>query len=560
MQISNNWITPRRLSQLAGLVLSLIVGARSLVQAQVNLLGWTFRVGGQTIHLGSDGSIQIPNISAPDQFGEGGPGTRPDFKSDDFLRVVGKSNDEGVPLYAFSEFFRVEQGKKYTIQSWTFTSLPPPVPQFLRAKADKPALTKIGETAQITVTGLMGDDSTQDLTHKENWTTYRSSSADVVGVDADGMITARGAGVAFVTAVNESTAAVVQIDVIPGGQLTSIQGVALDGNGAPVPGVTAFVIGAGGQADTQADGKFIIAGVAAQKRISGIIVRGKTSKGDVFGKSGPLATTADGLTDAGLITVKTCAELGIDCVDTDNDCIPDSVETKHGLNPRSPDTNNNGIPDGEEDSDGDGIPNCMEILIGTDPFNKDTDGDGLSDWDEIHRYFTDPADRDTDKDGLSDGEEIARGTDPFNPDTDGDGFDDATEILEGMNPLVADPPLIRSVASRPVTYLAAGRRESLPIEVAVTVVSRPATYGNLQTVPIPESVPVSIASDTVSYFNALAVPGPLKGFAVSSVVSYRRNLPVSASVEPEVKAGREGEPAGGPVRSVVSPLSTSVNK
>ena len=46
---------------------------------------------------------------------------------------------------------------------------------------------------------------------------------------------------------------------------------------------------------------------------------------------------------------------------------------------------------------------------GTDPNNPDTDGDGLSDGEEINTYNTDPNNPDTDGDGLSDGEEANLG-------------------------------------------------------------------------------------------------------------------------------------------------------
>jgi len=235
------------------------------------------------------------------------------------------------------------------------------------------------------------------------------------------------------------------------------------------------------------------------------------------------------------------------------------VERRMGLNPLSPDSNNNGIPDGEEDTDGDGFSNCAEILQGTDPNSRDTDKDGLSDRDEILRYFTDPANPDTDGDGMNDGDEVARGTDPFNADTDGDGFDDNTEVLEGMDPLVADPPLMRSVSSRPMSFMAAGR-EDLPIQVQVTAISRLASYGNLQTVRLPESLPITVASTTPSYFNALTVPGADREFIVSGVASYRRNLPVSASVEPDRANGSGGALVLLQDPVVRPPISASNNK
>ena len=92
---------------------------------------------------------------------------------------------------------------------------------------------------------------------------------------------------------------------------------------------------------------------------------------------------------------------------------------------------------GEVDSDGDGIPDWLELLIGTDPYNPDTDGDGLSDGEEFWIYFTDPLNPDTDYDGLKDGAEShVYGTDPLNPDTDGGGVYDGHEVMEdGTDPL-----------------------------------------------------------------------------------------------------------------------------
>jgi hypothetical protein len=64
----------------------------------------------------------------------------------------------------------------------------------------------------------------------------------------------------------------------------------------------------------------------------------------------------------------------------------------------------------------------------------DTDGDGLTD-DEERALGTDPTDPDSDDDGLSDGDEVNRyHTNPKAADTDGDGFDDNGEILAGSDP------------------------------------------------------------------------------------------------------------------------------
>jgi hypothetical protein len=71
------------------------------------------------------------------------------------------------------------------------------------------------------------------------------------------------------------------------------------------------------------------------------------------------------------------------------------------------------------DQDADNLPDDQEPGLGLDPANPDTDGDGVADGDEINIY----------------------GTDPLNPDTDGDGASDGNELFWTMtDPLVADAP------------------------------------------------------------------------------------------------------------------------
>ena len=56
------------------------------------------------------------------------------------------------------------------------------------------------------------------------------------------------------------------------------------------------------------------------------------------------------------------------------------------------------------------------------PSNPDTDGDGLNDGDETETG-SDPSNPDSDGDGINDGDEVDNGTDPNNEDSDGDGID-----------------------------------------------------------------------------------------------------------------------------------------
>ena len=99
------------------------------------------------------------------------------------------------------------------------------------------------------------------------------------------------------------------------------------------------------------------------------------------------------------------------------------------------------------DRDGDGLGDGHEDdVTGTDPDDPDTDGDGIDDGDEVGGgddpstydpdIDTDPLDADTDDDGLNDGDEVNGDgpladftpLDPLNPDTDNDGLPDGLEV------------------------------------------------------------------------------------------------------------------------------------
>ena len=156
-------------------------------------------------------------------------------------------------------------------------------------------------------------------------------------------------------------------------------------------------------------------------------------------------------------------------VDTDSDGLSDGDEVNGtgpltGLgvtDPLDPDTDNGGTQDGTEvladntdptagngaddaaaDPDNDGLSNAQEALLGTDPNNPDTDGDGLDDGDEtendgsVDPGDTDPLDADSDDDGLTDGTEAlgpdgmpisGDETDPLLADSDADGLNDGLE-------------------------------------------------------------------------------------------------------------------------------------
>ena len=70
----------------------------------------------------------------------------------------------------------------------------------------------------------------------------------------------------------------------------------------------------------------------------------------------------------------------------------------------------------------------------TDPSSPDSDGDGLKDGDEVNRYRTSPINSDSDDDKLADGEEVLKyKTDPAKADTDGDRLKDGDEVSSRYN-------------------------------------------------------------------------------------------------------------------------------
>ena len=107
------------------------------------------------------------------------------------------------------------------------------------------------------------------------------------------------------------------------------------------------------------------------------------------------------------------------------------------------------------DNDGDGLSNQAEAQLGTLPGNPDTDGDGINDGQEVNQYGTEPKNRDTDADGLLDGQEVnVTHTQPKNNDTDGDSIQDgldpeplATPMPTPVPPTATIPPTATAIAN-----------------------------------------------------------------------------------------------------------------
>ena len=106
-------------------------------------------------------------------------------------------------------------------------------------------------------------------------------------------------------------------------------------------------------------------------------------------------------------------------IDSDSDGLPDGWELASNLSPEDDGTTLaiNG-PNGDPDLDG--SINSIELSMGTNPRSGDTDGDGLGDSAETGTgIFVN---------------ELDTGTSPTLADSDGDGFGDLAEILAGSDP------------------------------------------------------------------------------------------------------------------------------
>ncbi|MBU5673998.1 DUF3289 family protein [Paenibacillus brevis] len=195
----------------------------------------------------------------------------------------------------------------------------------------------------------------------------------------------------FVYQIFDKSSAILQLGSIPVNEVWSVEGIGLD------VGYNLLRLSAQANDGTEVMKEYIIVNFDESNLDNLGIDREKDSDGD-------------GISDY----YEEHYGLSATSKDTDGDGLSDLDEIiTLKLNPLEQDSDNNGIPDGDEDKDNDGLGNLAELAHGTSLVNPDTDGDGLMDGEEVNTYMTDPLKADTDGDGLSDGWEVKIGSDPL---------------------------------------------------------------------------------------------------------------------------------------------------
>jgi alpha-tubulin suppressor-like RCC1 family protein len=218
---------------------------------------WRFSINGQQQVVAQPYQMRISNIASPDLFGLEGPGSSPDFISDDFVRVIGQSTMGGTNQYVYSEFLKIRQGETTHITNLTFTSIPPRQPESLEIGA--PARTlRVGSTNDLRVIAQYADGTTNNVSRRTMWTTYRLSNPSLAAITPDGGLIPKAPGLLFVTAVNEAATAVLSLNLATfDDRLVTLRSRFVDTEGRALNGVEVRLEGVAAEPTTSgADGGF----------------------------------------------------------------------------------------------------------------------------------------------------------------------------------------------------------------------------------------------------------------------------------------------------------------
>jgi len=266
-------------------------------------------------------------------------------------------------LGMLGDCFQIRQNLTYIVRRLRISRTPPVRIEETRVAAATPVLNEVDQQTRMLLDGTLSDRSTINLVQANACATYQTSNSRVATVDRLGTLTARGPGLAFVTAIVEGVTAVTRVLVVPPGVgLTTVTGTVQLEDGTVVSGAAVSVLGQPIGGRTGLDGFFEIAGVAASRdrypTLTAVAQRRARNRLYV-GSSASTDSVPSGITHVGLITLSSVGG------DRDGDGIPDGVEAFLRLSVDRVDTDGDGLRDGEEDQDNDGLTNFEEVAAGT---------------------------------------------------------------------------------------------------------------------------------------------------------------------------------------------------
>ncbi len=206
------------------------------------------------------------------------------FAASAYVDIVGNNGRVAAPMQAVSR-----------------TRILDPVK--LRSTSTRTTFDQLGQRAALKVEANYGGTAFSDVTLRTLGTRYASSNPRILNVDNAGGLTARGAGVVFVTATNEGVSTTTPAFVSPGDLFTTVEGFVYLSDQTPAQAATVVVQPGGLVTQTDQDGRFRFEGiptklgtiaVSAYKDVAGTMLVGVADELDVM---------PGGITDAGVITL-----------------------------------------------------------------------------------------------------------------------------------------------------------------------------------------------------------------------------------------------------------------
>lgn len=256
---SDEWLSLSPLSFLESIIPRGLHAVQPRVANRLNN-DWLLSFNGQLSTPRKGGAYEIANVSAIDLFGVEGPGTSPDFVGDIPARLTGVNSSSGSNRYAFSDYIYLRQGETTYINELTYTDTPPRQAERMEILAPSRTL-RIGTTNQLQVTAWYADGSTNDVTRRSEWTTYRLSNPRLARITLDGELIPLATGILYVTAINESATTVVGLNITSrDDEFINLIGRILLPNGQPAAGVELRITGLVENTEiiTDSQGEFVV--------------------------------------------------------------------------------------------------------------------------------------------------------------------------------------------------------------------------------------------------------------------------------------------------------------